>query len=96
MNYLDFDLGHLSGGDVVTVSISGVESDVMLMTASDVHRFAGGGRVAYWGGHYRTSPAEIGVPSTGAWHVVVVPGPGGRVEANVSVFRSPGAGASRW
>jgi Domain of unknown function (DUF1883) len=91
MNYSDFDLGHLGGGEVVTVSLSGVESDVMLMSESDVHRFAGGGRVTYWGGHYRRSPAKIGVPSAGAWHVVVVPGLGGRVEANVSVSRVPRA-----
>jgi hypothetical protein len=52
VNYLDFDLGYLTGGEVVTVSLSGVESDVMLMSGSDVHRFATGGQINYWGGHY--------------------------------------------
>lgn len=88
MNYLDFDLGHLSGGEVVTVGLKGVESDVMLMSESDVRTFASGGRITYWGGHYRRSPAVISVPSAGSWHLVVVPGLGGRVEANVSVSRS--------
>ena len=87
MNYLDFDLGRLAGGELVTVALSGVESDVMLLSGSDVNRFAGGGQVKYWGGHYRRSPATIGVPSAGEWHVVVIPGPGGRVQANVSVSR---------
>ncbi len=90
MSYMDFDLGHLARGQVVRVVLSGVESDVMLMSASDVHRFASGGQVTYWGGHYRRSPAVIGVPSTGTWHVVVVAGLGGRVEAEVSVSLSRG------
>jgi hypothetical protein len=87
MNYLDFDLGRLGGGELVTVALSGVESDVMLLSGSDVHRFARGDQVTYWGGHYRSSPARIAVPSAGAWHVVVLPGPGGRIQANVSVSR---------
>ena len=32
MSYLDFDLGNLSEGESVSVALSGVESDVMLMT----------------------------------------------------------------
>lgn len=87
MKFLDIDLGHLSGGETVTVALSGVESDVMVMSAADVSDFAAGRRFTYWGGHYRQSPAKIGVPSAGAWHAVVVPGPGGRVEARVSVSR---------
>ena len=85
MKFLDFDLGHLSGGETVTVTLSGVESDVMVMSATDVSDFAAGRRITYWGGHYRQSPAKIGVPSAGAWHAVVIPGRGGRVEARVSV-----------
>ena len=88
MNYLDFDLGYLTGGEIVTVTLSGVESDVMLMSGSDVRRFAAGGQFNYWGGHYSRSPAKIAVPSVGDWHVVVVPGLGGRVKASVSISGS--------
>jgi Domain of unknown function (DUF1883) len=88
MNYLDFDLGALSGGESVTVILRGVESDVMLMTASDVQRFASGNQVTYWGGHYRSSPAVVHVPNAGTWHVLVIPGLGGRVEAEVGVSAS--------
>jgi len=85
VNYLDFDLGNLSGGETVTIALSGVESDVMLMTPADVRRFAAGQQATYYGGHYRMSPARIRVPSAGNWHTVVVPNFGGRVRARVSV-----------
>lgn len=85
MKYLDFDLGSLSGGEAVAVTLRGVESDVMLMSAADVHSFAAGGRYSYRGGHYRQSPVRLAVPAAGAWHVVVVP-TGGRVEACVTVL----------
>jgi len=44
-----------------------------------------GQQATYYGGHYRKSPARIRVPSAGGWHVIVVPSPGGRVHARVSV-----------
>ena len=85
MNYLDFDLGNLSGGETVTIVLTGVESDVMLMAPADVRRYAVGQQATYYGGHFRGSPARIRVPRAGSWHVIVVPGPGGRVQAQVSV-----------
>ncbi len=85
MNYLDFDLGNLSGGEAVSVALSGVESDVMLMSPADVRRYAAGQQATYYGGHFRKSPARIRVPRAGAWHVIVVPSPGGRVQARVNV-----------
>jgi len=85
VSYLDFDLGNLSEGESVSVALSGVESDVMLMTPTNVRRYAAGQQATYHGGHYRRSPARIRVPSAGAWHVIVVPGLGGRVQARVSV-----------
>ena len=85
VNYLNFDLGSLSGGESVSVALTGVESDVMLMTPADVRRYSAGQQATYYGGHYRKSPARIRVPGPGAWHVIVVPGPGGRVQARVSV-----------
>lgn len=84
MNFLDVDLGSRSGGETVTVALQGVESDVMLMSASDVRNFATGGRFSYSGGHYKQSPVRLTVPAPGSWHVVVVP-IGGHVEASVSV-----------
>jgi Domain of unknown function (DUF1883) len=86
VNYLDFDLGQLTGGETVLVELSGVESDVLLVTPTELSNLSAGRTYRYWGGHYKRSPARIGVPSGGHWHVVVVPGLGGRVTANVSVL----------
>ncbi len=88
MNYLDFDLGQLAGGESVLVELAGVESDVMLMTTTEVRNFAAGRSTQYFGGHSRRSPVRLGVPSAGHWHVVVVPGPGGQVRASVRVGRA--------
>ena len=86
MNFLDFDLGHLNGGETVLVELTGVESDVLLVTPTELTNLAAGRTYRYWGGHYKRSPARIGVPSGDHWHVAVVPGLGGRVSANVRVL----------
>jgi Domain of unknown function (DUF1883) len=93
VNFLDFDLGWREARSVVNVTLSGVESDVLLVSATDAQRYGQGQQVQYWGGHYRRSPAVIRVPNSGNWHVLVVPGLGGRVEASVKVLRLPSASA---
>ena len=85
MNFGKFPLGYRSGGEIVTVTLQGVESDVMLMTDSDLRSYASGGSASYHGGHYKASPVRLVVPSAGPWTVVVVPGLGGQVRASVSV-----------
>jgi hypothetical protein len=84
MDYLHWDYSRLSRGATVTVAMTGVESDVMLLSTTNYARFQRGDRYEYYGGHYKRSPVQLTVPSTGAWHVVVVP-IGGRVEASVAI-----------
>jgi hypothetical protein len=83
MNYLKFALGQQSAGSIIEVTLSGVESDVFLVDPSNLRSFETGGSFRYTGGHYKQSPVRIAVPSSDAWTVVVVPGPGGRVQASV-------------
>lgn len=85
MNFIKFPLGYQSGGEIVTVTLDGVESDVMLMTDSNLSSFASGRQASYHGGHAKTSPVRLAVPSAGPWNVVVVPGAGGTVRASVAV-----------
>ena len=87
MNFLNLDLGHLGGGEIVRVDLSGVESDVMLMNDHNVRSFAGGREAEYVGGHFKRSPAVLSVPKPGRWHAIVVPGFGGNVTAKVAVSR---------
>lgn len=85
MNYLHWDFTGLKRGAVATVTLTGVESDVMLMSPSNYSRFRRNDRFEYYGGHYKKSPVRLVVPSSGSWYLVVIPGPGGRVRASVSI-----------
>jgi hypothetical protein len=87
MNFLEFDLGQLEGGETVRVALTGVESDVMLMTSHDLASFRAGRQFSYVGGHFQSSPALLSPPHADHWHAVVVPGLGGRVSAKVNVSR---------
>ena len=91
MNFLDFDLGRADSLSVAMVRLTGVESDVLLMRESDVSRYRASQSVEYWGGHYKASPIQIRIPSSGNWHVIVIPGLGGQVRASVQLIRQAGA-----
>lgn len=85
MSYIHFELDVTSDSAIAIVSLKGVESDVLLMDRTNFDRLRRGSSYQYRGGHFRRSPARIPVPGPGEWHVVVVPGPGGRVEATLQV-----------
>jgi hypothetical protein len=85
MNFLDFEITGTQSGAVAHVTLDGVESDVLLMTASNVNAYKQGRRFEYWGGHFNASPAVIPIPQSGNWHVLVVPSPGGQVHATLQI-----------
>jgi hypothetical protein len=85
MDFLDFEITSARPGALARVTLEGVESDVLLMTASNVNAYKQGRRFEYWGGHYNTSLAVIPIPHPGNWHVLVAPGIGGRVRATIQV-----------
>jgi hypothetical protein len=85
MNYLSFPLNHQNSGTGVEVTLSGVESDVMLLDSFNLQAFKRGGKYSYFGGHSKQSPVHLQVPTSGTWTVVVVPGFGGQVRASVRV-----------
>jgi Domain of unknown function (DUF1883) len=85
MNYVKFPLQYQTSGAVVEVMLSGVESDVFLIGDINLSAFEHGGQFRYYGGHYRSSPVRLRVPSNGNWTVVVIPG-AGTVRASVRVL----------
>jgi hypothetical protein len=85
MDFLDFEITAARLDAVAQITLEGVESDVLLMTASNVNAYKQGRQFEYWGGHYDTSLAVIPIPHPGTWHVLVVPGFGGRVHASLEV-----------
>lgn len=86
MNFLKFPLNHQDAGSVVEVTMSGVESDVMLLDPTNFSSFQRGRNFRYTGGHYKASPIRLAVPSSGSWTAVVVPGQRGTVRATVRVL----------
>ena len=90
MNYLNFPVGQAGAGTVVEVTLSGVESDVYLVDASNLAAMHSGRQFRYHGGHFKSSPVRLAVPHRGDWTVVVAP-VGGRVTASVRVLSGAGA-----
>jgi hypothetical protein len=80
MSYLKFPLHYQNAGVTVEVTLRGVESDVFLVDSANLSSFERGGRYNYLGGHYKSSPVRLRIPSNGTWTAVVVP-VGGRVKA---------------
>jgi hypothetical protein len=86
MRFLSSDLGFAAGGSTVVVELSGTEANVMLLDDANLARYQRGQEFSYRGGHFTSSPARIGVPWSGRWHLVVdLGGFGGSVEASVRV-----------
>ena len=83
MNYGKFSLNHQSAGVTVEVVLQGAESDVFLVDSTNLSRFERGQQFSYCGRHYTSSPVRLRIPTSGMWTAVVVPGPGGNVNATV-------------
>ena len=90
MKFLQWDLGTLSGGEVVVVTLRGQAQNVELLDSSAFSSFKAGRRHTYYGGLVRTSPYRVKVPRAGHWYVVVhLGGYSGRMSGAVRVL--PGA-----
>ena len=84
MEYLVFDLKQLSQGNIVEVSLTGTECDVMLVNYTNLLNYKNGRDVRYYGGHYKQSPVKIPIPHHDHWYVIVA---NGNVKASVSVIK---------
>lgn len=90
MQFQYYDLGHLNGGEVVEVVLSGNVANVRLMDSSNYSNFRNGRRHAFYGGHAKRSPVRISVPRSGHWYVIIdLGGYTGTVRSSVNVL--PGA-----
>ncbi|WP_315803018.1 DUF1883 domain-containing protein [Bradyrhizobium sp. SZCCHNS3002] len=86
MNFIHNDLGYLTGGQVVEVSLDHV-ANVRLMDASNFHSYQRGDQHRYFGGEARRSPVRLRVPQSGHWHVAIdLGGRAGTIRAGVRVF----------
>lgn len=71
MNFTHYDMGQLSSGQVVEVTLSGSAANVRLMDSSNFSSFKAGRQHRYIGGLVKRSPYRMQVPSSGRWHVTV-------------------------
>ena len=89
MKFTSYDLGSLSGGEVVEVTLSGNAANVRLMDSSNFSSFRAGRSHRYSGGHVTRSPVRLQVPNSGHWYVTIDMG-GFSVSIRSSVRVLPG------
>jgi hypothetical protein len=90
MNFRYYDLGYLSGGELVQVNLSGNEANVQLMDSSNFSSYKSGRRYSFYGGLATRSPVMIPVPRSGHWYVAIdLGGYSGTIRSSVEVL--PGA-----
>lgn len=90
MKFLQYDLGNLSRGEIVEVTLSGSAANVRLMDSSNLSSYKNGRRHNYYGGLAKKSPVRIGVPNSGHWYVTVdMQGLVGTTNASIRVLPSP-------
>jgi len=90
MNFQHYDLGHLSGGETVVVTLSGSAANVRLMDSSNFQSFKAGRRHRFHGGLAKSSPVRLRVPHSGTWYVTIdLQGMRGNVRSSVHVEPGP-------
>jgi hypothetical protein len=89
MNYNSWDLGQLASGNVVRVVLEGNAANVRLLDSSNYRAFQSRREHRFVGGHYRSSPVHLQVPTVGHYYVVVdYGGYAGTGRASVQVLTS--------
>lgn len=67
------DLGFKTAGTVISVPLSGVQSNVMLMDPMNFEKFRRGQQYMTHGHLALKSPTKITVPRDGTWKLVIKP-----------------------
>ena len=70
MQFIKHDLGQLSGGETVEVTITNA-ANVRLLDSHNFLMYRSGRRHKYNGGHYKQSPVRFQISRAGHWYVVV-------------------------
>ena len=84
MQIQHYDLGHMSAGEVVEVSLADNAANVLLLDSNNLSHFKRGGRYQCLGGYQTSTVGHLRVPNSGHWHVVIhLGGYAGRVRSSV-------------
>lgn len=61
---------NLSGGDAFVVNCTH-QSNVLVMDDVNFRRYQSGERATYYGGFFKRFPAQVRVPTSGPWNVLL-------------------------
>ncbi|EMI7476570.1 DUF1883 domain-containing protein [Morganella morganii] len=75
---------HANQGDIVSVQCSH-QINVLVMDDTQFNNYLNGRRATYYGGFYERFPANIPVPNTGHWNVVLALPAGHRANIRYSI-----------
>lgn len=89
MDFVHYDLGQRSGGEIVEVTL-GTAANVRLLDSFNFNIYRQGGQYNFHGGYVTRSPYSVRVPTTGHWHVVIdLGGYAGQIRSAVRVVPRP-------
>ncbi|HJZ37133.1 MAG TPA: DUF1883 domain-containing protein [Solirubrobacterales bacterium] len=89
-DFTHYDLGQQPKGSTVIVMLQGNSANVRLLDGPNFSSFRNGRPHRYVGGLAKRSPVNLGVPSSGHWHLVVdLMGLGGSVRSSVRIEPPP-------
>lgn len=71
MNFQKYDLGNLSAGEIVEITLVQNAANVRLMDSSNFSNYKSGRRHQYFGGYMTKSPVRLQVPRSDHWYVAI-------------------------
>ena len=87
MNFVKYDLGPLSGGELATVEVR-ERANVLLMDQNNFVRYQRHQQFSHYGGQALRSPVKLRVPAAGHWYVVLdLGGASGTIHSNLTLSR---------
>jgi len=90
MQFIQHNLGHRKGGEIVEITISGSAANVRLMDGSNLNNYNNGRQHRYSGGLAKQSPVRLQIPHSGTWYVAVdVQGLRGSVRSSARILPEP-------
>ena len=90
MKFTHSDLGNLSRGTTIEVTLRGNAANVRLLDSSNFQKYKAGRKHQYYGGRVSRSPAHLTVPRNGHWHIAVdMQGLRGQVRSSIRILPDP-------
>lgn len=84
MQFQSYDLGTVSSGEIIEVTLKGNAANVRIMDSSNFNSYKAGRQHRYIGGYVTKSPYLATISHSGHWYVAIdLGGYGGRIQSSV-------------